>query len=869
MALGLLATVGLGPLASNGPLTPVDSPLEWVLAAVGTRRQFGQPVAKATPSGSVTSTGTSQTLDGPVTAGDQGDRQGVAEASTMGLAAPMSLAAADTTPPTVSLTSPPSGAVSGAVTLSAAAADNIGVAGVQFLVNGALFADDTTAPYTLTAATTAAHNGTYTLTAVARDAAGNTTTSAPVTVTVDNTPPTVSLTSPPSGTVSGTVTLSAAAADNVGVAGVQFLVNGALFADDTTAPYTLTATTTAAHNGTYTLTAVARDAAGNTTTSAPVTVTVDNTAPIVSVIGDVTLTGFRSTLPPVVSADGTRAVVTTFVPTAPGTTRVAVINTVTGTQTGTTVTLVGSLLGSPLLSADGTRVVVATTATPATTQLAVINLATGTQTGTTVTLAGSQSVSLLLSADGTRALITSASTDATGTTTRAAVVNTTNGTQTGTTVTVTGSLSDPPLLSADGSRALVTTYVQDATGFTTRVAVINTATGTQSGTTLTLSGYGSRWLSADGTRALITTSIDDAITGISTTRAVVINTTTGTQTGTTLTLTGHQASTLLSADGTHALIITDVSDQTTGTYTTRVAAINTTTGTQTGATVTLTGSESGVRLLSADGSRALIATTAGNSTTGFSTWVTEINATTGTQTSTVLAVFLTGDTSGGSVFSDDGTRALVTTYFRDANNIDKTRVAVIDTTTGAHIGATLTLAGSQYPYGSPVSFSADGSRALITTAVYDGRTSTNTIRVAVINTSTGIQVGTTTTLTGFLDGGPLLSPDRSRAVVITNGIDWATGTTTTQVAVINTSTGTQIGTTVNLAGNPSGSVLSADGTHALIIAGSTVMVMETASGLQVSFTGTGGLYPLLSADGSRALVTISSNPTRVVALQIV
>ena len=81
--------------------------------------------------------------------------------------------------------------------------------------------------------TTALANGSYTLAAKARDAAGNQTTSTAITVTVNNTtptdttPPTVSMTAPAGGTtVSGTVALSANASDNVGVAGVQFLVNG-------------------------------------------------------------------------------------------------------------------------------------------------------------------------------------------------------------------------------------------------------------------------------------------------------------------------------------------------------------------------------------------------------------------------------------------------------------------------------------------------------------------------------------------------------------------------------------------------------------------------------------------------------------------
>ena len=98
----------------------------------------------------------------------------------------------------------------------------------------------------------------------------------------DTTPPTVALTAPTAGTVSGTVTVSANAADNVGVAGVQFLVdNTALGAQDTAAPYSVSWNTTTATNGSHTLTALARDAAGNTTTSAAVPVTVANatTAP--------------------------------------------------------------------------------------------------------------------------------------------------------------------------------------------------------------------------------------------------------------------------------------------------------------------------------------------------------------------------------------------------------------------------------------------------------------------------------------------------------------------------------------------------------------------------------------------------------------
>jgi hypothetical protein len=101
----------------------------------------------------------------------------------------------DTTPPTVRITSPASGAtVSGTISVTADASDNVGVAGVQFKYNGINFdTEKTSPPYTATAYTNKVWDGTYTLTAVARDAAGNQATSDPVTIAVSNNNP------PPTG----------------------------------------------------------------------------------------------------------------------------------------------------------------------------------------------------------------------------------------------------------------------------------------------------------------------------------------------------------------------------------------------------------------------------------------------------------------------------------------------------------------------------------------------------------------------------------------------------------------------------------------------------------------------------------------------
>ena len=99
-------------------------------------------------------------------------------------------AAPDTTAPTVALTAPANGAtVSGAITVSANATDNVGVVAVQFQVDGAnLGAADTTAPYSVQWDTTTVANGAHTLSAIARDAAGNTGGSVPVNVDVTISP---------------------------------------------------------------------------------------------------------------------------------------------------------------------------------------------------------------------------------------------------------------------------------------------------------------------------------------------------------------------------------------------------------------------------------------------------------------------------------------------------------------------------------------------------------------------------------------------------------------------------------------------------------------------------------------------------------
>ncbi len=92
-----------------------------------------------------------------------------------------------------------------------------------------------------------------------------------------NQPPVVALTAPANGatfTAPATVNVAATASDPDGsVVRVEFLVNGAVAATDTSAPYS--ASLTLSNTGTYTLAARAVDDRGAQTTSAPVTVTVN------------------------------------------------------------------------------------------------------------------------------------------------------------------------------------------------------------------------------------------------------------------------------------------------------------------------------------------------------------------------------------------------------------------------------------------------------------------------------------------------------------------------------------------------------------------------------------------------------------------
>ena len=93
---------------------------------------------------------------------------------------------AETIPPTVSITSPVNGAIVArgtTVTIAADAADNVGVAKVEFYVKNVLKCTDAVAPYTCAWAVPSAKDALYNLHAKAFDTSNNVTTSATVNVT--------------------------------------------------------------------------------------------------------------------------------------------------------------------------------------------------------------------------------------------------------------------------------------------------------------------------------------------------------------------------------------------------------------------------------------------------------------------------------------------------------------------------------------------------------------------------------------------------------------------------------------------------------------------------------------------------------------
>jgi hypothetical protein len=206
----------------------------------------------------------------------------------------------DNTGPSVAL-NPIATDVRGALALGAVAADGgSGVAAVRIERSLAgqnawtAVCTDTSSPYGCSLDTTALANDIYDFRAVAQDVLGNSTVSALLTgVQVDNAVPIGVAVTAPASPLRGAVTLTATADDlDSGIATVTLQRSSSGAGVFTTVcatssyPYSCTLVTTAGAtpDGSYDLRAVAVDYAGNSTTSAIVTRTVDNTQASVSLV---------------------------------------------------------------------------------------------------------------------------------------------------------------------------------------------------------------------------------------------------------------------------------------------------------------------------------------------------------------------------------------------------------------------------------------------------------------------------------------------------------------------------------------------------------------------------------------------------------
>ena len=176
--------------------------------------------------------------------------------------------------------------LSGQQTISILAEDNTGIDSVDFFINNALVYTDFVEPYEYDWNTEFEfEDANHIIGSIVTDMAGNQFEIPSISVFVnnipnDNVPPTISISNPVSGqTVSGTINFAVNVDDNVGIAQVEFFIDGYSFGVVTEEPYSYlwdTSSNIGAHGNEHALSAIVMDTAGNTSFSQPILVIVDN-----------------------------------------------------------------------------------------------------------------------------------------------------------------------------------------------------------------------------------------------------------------------------------------------------------------------------------------------------------------------------------------------------------------------------------------------------------------------------------------------------------------------------------------------------------------------------------------------------------------
>jgi hypothetical protein len=307
----------------------------------------------------------------------------------------------DTSPPTVTINSPANiSTVSGIVTISASANDDVGITNVEFYENGNLLTATNVTPYSYNWNTQAFVNGEYTLSAKAYDATGKVGQS-DVTITVSN----ISITVPAAPTI-GTATAGntqasvsfTAPASNGGspITGYTVTSSAGQTATGTASPITVTGLT----NGTsYTFTVKATNAVGTGAASAASNSVIPATMPGAPTIGTTTAGNTQATVTFTAPASNGGSPITSYtVTSSAGQTATGTASpiTVTGLTNGTAYTFTvkaTNAVGTGAASAASNSV------TPyALPTVSIIAPATGTKVKGTITVTASASDNIGISA---------------------------------------------------------------------------------------------------------------------------------------------------------------------------------------------------------------------------------------------------------------------------------------------------------------------------------------------------------------------------------------------------------------------------------------------------------------------------------------
>lgn len=194
----------------------------------------------------------------------------------------------DNIPPTGFILYPYAGQiVSDNIEIQVSASDNVGIARVEFYLDGDLLSSDDQAPYAYEWNTnSSSEDEEHVIYATIIDLQGNSTDLSPISVTVNNddapsndlTPPIATILTPLSTqTVSDTVIITGFASDNHEIERVMFYVNDQLIETVTDSPFTTNwITYEEANNSEHVIQMTAQDPSGNQSSAQPVLVTVIN-----------------------------------------------------------------------------------------------------------------------------------------------------------------------------------------------------------------------------------------------------------------------------------------------------------------------------------------------------------------------------------------------------------------------------------------------------------------------------------------------------------------------------------------------------------------------------------------------------------------